>query len=129
MPGVYDRLQKALEVTKREEGISPIEIAELPPNLRDVVRLMLREGAMKYRDLCTAIAADLPGNCMSPAELDAALEALVNQNWVSRYGSGELTSYRVNLRRRTSSRLSTDIWSALDYRISDSQPDQPERPD
>jgi hypothetical protein len=129
MPGIYDRLQQAIEVSKRDEGISPIEIAELPPNLRDVVRLMLREGVMKYNNLYLVMASDQPGNCMSPAELDAALVELVEQNWITRYGSGKSASYRVNLHRRTASRLNKDIWSALDGRISDQQTDHADMPE
>jgi len=124
MPGIYDRLQKALEISKREEGISPLEIADLPPNLRKVVRLMLREVVMKYTDLCAAVEALPPANRLSQAELDAALNVLVEQNWLTRYGSGEFTSYRVNLHRRARSQLGKDIWSTLDGRIAE-QPKPP----
>ena len=122
MPGIYDRLQKQLEVAKREEGISPIEIAELPPNLRKVMRLMLREVVMKYTDLQAAIE-EMPAASRVPAgELQAALNTLVEQNWLTRYGTGEFTSYRVNLRRRAGSVLGKDIWSALDARIGGGGP-------
>lgn len=129
MPGIYDRLQQALEISKREEGISAIEIMDLPPNLRKVVRLMLREVVMKYTDLCAALESQPAASRLTSRELDAALDMLVEQNWLSRYGSGEFTSYRVNLRRRAGSQLNRDIWSSLDDRISRSRPDQPETPE
>ena len=123
MSGVFDRLQGQLDIRKREEGISALDIADLPPNLRKVMRLMLREVVMKYTDLCIAVEALLPeysqaeASRPSRAELDNALEILVEQNWLIRYGQGEFTSYRVNLRRRPGSHLSQDIWSALDAKI------------
>jgi hypothetical protein len=117
MGSVFDRLQKQLEIEKREQGISPIEIAELPPNLRKVMRLMLREVGMKYTDLRAAVVSDTSSR-LSTADLDAALAKLVEQNWLLRYGEGEFTSYRVNLRRKAGSRLGKDIWSALDQRIT-----------
>ncbi len=114
MPGVYDRLSKALEISRRENGISPLDLADLPPALRRLMRLMLREVVMKYSDLRSQ------ANDLAPAELDAALQTLTAQHWLSRYGEGELTCYRVNLRRRAGSRLNPDIWSALEARIRSS---------
>lgn len=120
MGSIFDRLQQQLEIGKREQGISPIEIADLPPNLRKVMRLMLREVVMNVTELRKAVAAMDTGSGkapLSPGELDAALAKLVEQNWLVRYGEGEFTSYRVNLRRKAGSQLGKDIWSALDGRI------------
>jgi hypothetical protein len=119
MPGVYDRLNKALEISKRESGISPLDLADLPPNLRKIMRLMLREVVMKYTELCNEVAEMPAANRLSPAELDSALQVLVEQNWLTRYGEGEFTSYRVNLRKRAGSQLKQDIWSALETRIKE----------
>lgn len=126
---IFERLKKQLDIRKREEGISAIELADLPPNLRKIMRMMLREVVMKYTDLAGAVEAMPPANRLSRAELDAALGVLVEQNWLLRYGEGELMSYRVNLRRRAGSQLNQDIWSALQDRITSTragnQPDKP----
>ena len=50
---VFDTLQKKLQVDKREQGISTLEIASLPPNLRKIMRLMLREVQLPYNEICT----------------------------------------------------------------------------
>ena len=113
MPGVFDRLQKQLDIRKREEGISPIELRDLPPNLRKVMRMMLREVVMKYTDLCKAVDAMSDADRLSRPELDSALAALVEANWLMRYGQDEFTSYKVNLRRRAGSQLGQDVWSHL----------------
>ena len=47
MTGVFDRLQKQLDIRKREEGISALELRDLPSNLRKIMRLLLREVVMK----------------------------------------------------------------------------------
>ena len=123
MSGIFDRLQNQLDIRKREEGISPLEIADLPPNLRKVMRLMLREVVIKHTALVAAIEKMPPANRLSRAELDSALAELVEQNWLIRYGDtalgsvSEFTSYKVNLRRKAGSQLDKDIWSALDARI------------
>lgn len=123
MPGVYDRLGKALEINQRENGISPLDLADLPPVLRRLMRLMLREVALKYTDLCSRVADLPPAERLTPPELEAALQTLLAQNWLSRYGEGEFVSYRVNLRRRAGSQLRPDIWSALEAHIHNASGD------
>jgi hypothetical protein len=121
MPGVFDRLQNQLNIRKREEGISPLDIADLPPELRKVMRLMLREVVMKYTDLCASVAASDARNRLSQHDLDTSLDKLVEQNWLRRRGEGELMTYQVNLRRKAGSSLDTDIWSALEGRMGASK--------
>jgi len=115
--GVFDRLQQQLDIRKRDEGISALEIADLPPVLRKVIRLLLREVVMKYTDLCANLDAMPQVDRLTRAELDQALKILVEQNWLTCHGEDEFTSYRVNLRRKAGSQLSQDVWSALDAKI------------
>ena len=124
MSGVFDRLEKELEIRKREEGISPLDLVDLPPELRRIMRMMLREVLMKYSDLCEAVESMPESQRMSGADLDAALDELVRQNWLVRYGDGELVSYKVNLRRRAGSQLDQDIWSALGDRLVSEKQDR-----
>ena len=115
---IFDRLKHQLDIRKREEGISPLELADLPPSLRKIMRLMLREVVMKYTDVLAAVEKLPLANRLSRAELDSALGELVEQNWLLRYGEGEFISYKVNLRRKASSQLGKDVWSALDNRLA-----------
>ncbi len=121
MSGIFDRLQNRLEVQKREQGISAIELADLPPNLRRIMRMMLRELAMKYPDIVKAVDALPEAQRIPRPDLDQALDMLVEQNWLARTGDGDMTTYRVNLRRKSGSSLDKDIWSALDSRITTSK--------
>jgi hypothetical protein len=115
---IFDRLQRQLDIQKREHGISALELMDLPPNLRRIMKLMLREVVMKYIHLSQAVAAFPEANRMSQAELDAGLKTLVEQNWLIANGEGEFLSYRVNLRRKAGSALDQDIWAALNARIA-----------
>ena len=117
MTGVFDRLQKQLDIRKREEGISALELRDLPSNLRKIMRLMLREVVMKYTDLVIVVDAMPAADRMSHADLDSALATLVEQNWLVRYGDGEFTSYKVNLRRKAGSQLDQDVWNTLGTKI------------
>jgi len=117
MSGVFDRLQRQLDIQKREQGISPLELADLPPNLRKIMRLMLRQVAMKYAELCKVVDELPTAQRLAHAELDQALQTLVEQNWLLRSGEGDMITYRVNLRRRAGSNLDKDVWAALDQKI------------
>lgn len=122
MSNVFDRLQRQLNIQKRENGISALELADLPPNLRRIMRLMLRELVMKTDQIVSAVAAMPEANRMSQNEIEAALAALVEQNWLLASGEGEFLSYRVNLRRKAGSALGQDIWATLNSRIAPSAP-------
>lgn len=117
---IFDRLQHQLDIQKRENGISALELIDLPPNLRRIMKMMLREVVMKYTHLLQANAELPAANRMTPNELDEALKALVEQNWLIANGEGEFLSYRVNLRRKAGSALDRDIWAALNDRIAKS---------
>ena len=122
MSSVFDRLQRQLEVQKREHGISALDIADLPPNLRKIMRLMLRNLAMKYGEIAAAIEAMPTTQQLSKQELDQALNMLVEQNWLLRAGEGDMLTYRVNLRRKAGSSLDKDIWASLETKIAPVKP-------
>jgi hypothetical protein len=49
--GLFDKLNNQLQNREQEGGISPLDIAGLPPQLRKIMRLMLREVEMTYPQL------------------------------------------------------------------------------
>lgn len=118
MSGIFDRLQKQLDIQKREQGISALELSELPGSLRKIMRMMLREVVMKYSDLLVAVDSQPALKQMSRSELNSSLKTLVEQNWLISTGDGEFLAYRVNLRRKAGSQLNQDIWAALGSRIT-----------
>ena len=127
MSGVFDRLHKKLDLEKREEGISPLEIAELPPNLRKIMRMMLRETQLAYHEL-NKINTEMPPDArLSQPDLDEALKTLTVQGWLIRRGEGESVTYEVNLRRRAGSRIPAGIWANLEGKIGQnkSEPEEP----
>lgn len=112
MESMYDRLSKRLKVEKHSEGISPLEIAELPPPLRRVMRLMLREDTLTLEQMVEVVC---DAGEMTPSELEQALDELTRQNWLLRHED----QYEVNLRRRASAM--SGIWATLNDRIAQAQ--------
>ncbi|HTX91940.1 MAG TPA: hypothetical protein VMC09_12070 [Anaerolineales bacterium] len=118
---IFDRLQKKLDVQKQEEGITAGDIADLPPALRKIMRLMLREVELTYTAIGAAVAAMPESERLSQPALDEALDTLTRQNWLIRRGEGERLNFTVNLRRKAGSHLSGSFWTALDDKIAENK--------
>ncbi len=117
MPGVFDRLNKEIEDKQQEGGITPLDLADLPPALRKIMRLMLRELQMNYPSLCEAVDEMPEKERLTRDELQDALSTLTSQSWLIRIGEGEKAIYKVNLRRKAGSTLAAGIWSSLDEKL------------
>jgi hypothetical protein len=117
MPGVFDRLKKEIEDKQQEGGITALDLADLTPALRKIMKLMLRELQMDYPRLCETMDSFPPAERLSRPELDEALATLTRQFWLLRIGEGPRAIYKVNLRRKSGSTLATGIWANLDARL------------
>jgi hypothetical protein len=118
MSGIFDRLQKRMEVESQKDGISPLDLQSLPPLMRKIMRYLLREYEMLYSEICQW-AKELPeAERPSQADLDQALETLSKQFWLIKRGEGERVRYQANLRRKSGSRLDQSAWNTLDSKIA-----------
>lgn len=119
MSGVFDRLQKQIDDKQKEGGITALDLADLPPALRKIMRLMLRQLQMDYPQLCEAMEKVPEGERLPRADLDNALKTLSQQAWLIQIGEGERAIYKVNLRRKAGSTLASGIWQSLDAKLKD----------
>lgn len=117
MAGVFDRLQRQIDDKSKEGGITALDLADLSPALRKIMRLMLRQLQMNYPQLCAAMDALPETERLSRADLDLSLENLTAQAWLTRLGEGAKAVYKVNLRAKSGSTLASGIWSALDEKL------------
>jgi len=122
MAGVFDRLQKQIDDKQKEGGITALDLADLPPALRKIMRLMLRQLHMNYPQLYEAMEKMPEGERLSRADLDEALKTLSQQAWLIQIGEGERAIYKVNLRRKAGSTLASGIWQSLDAKLKDNPP-------
>lgn len=95
MPGVFDRLQKQIEDKQSEGGITALDLADLPPALRRIMRLMLRELQLSYSEITNAIASFPEAERLAAKDLDEALDTFIRQAWLVRIGEGEKAVYKV----------------------------------
>jgi hypothetical protein len=117
MPGVFDRLNKEIENKQKEGGITALDLADLPPALRKIMKIMLRELQMTYPRLCEVMDAVPEEERLTRKSLDEALSTLTDQFWLLRIGEGQKAIYKVNLKRKTGSTLAAGIWSSLDEKL------------
>src|SRR5512145_2558620 len=117
MAGVFDRLQNKIEDKQKEGGITALDLADLPPALRKIMRLMLRQLQMNYPQLTEAMDKMPEKERMNHDELDKALDTLTKQAWLIRLGEGSKAVYKVNLKAKAGSTLASGIWSALDDKL------------
>lgn len=117
MPGLFDRLDKEIKESQKGGGISPLDLAKLPPSLRKIMRLMLRELQMSYPRMCEVMDGVPEQDRLTRAELDEALLTLTEQFWLIRIGEKEKAIYKVNLRRKAGSTLMSGIWSSLNEKL------------
>jgi len=117
MPGVFDNLNKQIEDSNKDGGIRPLDLAGLPPTLRKMMRVMLRELQASYPRLCEIVDSLPAGEQMTREELDSTLRQLTEDTWLIRIGEGEKAIYKANMRRKAGSKLAAGVWSALDSRL------------
>jgi hypothetical protein len=117
MGGLFDKLQNQIENRAQEGGISAIDIASLPPTLRKIMRLMLRENEMAITAIREAVEGMAEADRISQADLSDALNTLTAESWLIRLGQDETVTYRVNLRRKAGSGLGGAIWARLESRL------------
>src|SRR5690606_31391366 len=105
------------KVKQQQDGITALDLADLPPALRKIMRLMLRELKMSYPRLLEAMESMPETDRLTRDQLDSALLNLSQQFWLTHIGKGEKAIYKVNLRKKTGSTLAAGIWSSLDTRL------------
>jgi hypothetical protein len=118
MSSVFDELNKRIGAQTDDAGISPLDLAELPPKLRKFMRFMLREVEVRFDDLRAYLEEEFTDEPFTDEELEEALETLVQGGWLVRLGEDKIT-YEANLRRKRGSTLAKSIWGALDSRIEE----------
>lgn len=101
--------------------LSTYQLAELPVNMRKIVQTVLRDKGISYEGLIKALCELPDSHCMTLPELDAALEALIEKQWLVQLTDDPKT-YKVHLRRRARRNVVESILGALGVEVMP-QPD------
>ncbi|MFQ3567566.1 MAG: hypothetical protein SNJ59_11265 [Aggregatilineales bacterium] len=115
MSGIYDRLNAEID-DEEPKGITPLDIADLPNEQKQIMLFLLREhsgpdGAVEVETLRTRLKEKVH-------DFDSALKSLMANGWLIEMGEAPNQRYRVNLRVRRGSEAGIGLWSLLFERIS-----------
>ena len=119
MGSLFDKLQNELDDREEEGGITALDLVDLPPPLRKLMRILLREVEASRSDLEKKVQEMTEADRLSDKELGKSLDVLVQQSWLIALGEGKNIRYRVNLRRKKGSDLASSIWNSLEGRIEE----------
>ena len=115
MAGLFNRLQDEINARSSGEGLSPIDLLDMPESLAAAVNQIIRKNGMKLED----IAAELK---QSVEETKIMLDELVTKGYVRRVEVGdEEIWYKAQFGRKADKALSLSIWSALDGVVEDEE--------
>ena len=118
MGSFFDKLENEME--KREEtakkGFSPLDLADLDPPLRKLMKIMIRKAKLKYPEIIEVMKEN---EDFSQEKVDNTLEELVKLDWLIHFGEGESSTYKVNLGRRKASGLGGSVWAAIDKKLDE----------
>lgn len=133
MSGLYDQLAAKLGNDDQDKpaGLSPLEIADLPDEQRQVMFGLLRDtNAATGEITLEALQEKFP----RLERLSEVLADLTKNGWLIKLGELPHVRYRVNLRRKRAASLGANVWASLSDRLSkgseadtapSSSPDQP----
>ena len=105
--GLFDRLQDEIDARGRQEGLSPIDLLDLPPGLAAIAKKIVRRNGMSLAEI-----ADEMGQ--KPADIQTLLDDLVTKGLIRKLDVSGETWYKAHFARKADKKLSTGVWTALD---------------
>lgn len=115
MPSVFDHLSARLEQDEQPSGLSPVDLADLPPEQKIIMLTMLRDSASGFEGVA---AESLKEKVREKApNFDETLAQLVGLGWLIPMGEPANMRYRLNLRAKRGSVSGFNLWSILSDRL------------
>ena len=107
MSDLFNRLQDDINAQEQPGGLSPIDLLDLPDELSQIIRKIIRRNGMKLADVAEALA-------VSPDEARQTLERLVEKGFVRRVEVKNDFWYKARFAQKRSRTVSSSLWQALD---------------
>jgi hypothetical protein len=107
MSGLFDRLQGEIDARGRQEGLSPIDLLDLPPELATIIKKIVRKNGMSLTDIATEM-----GQPQDQAQ--QVLDELVQKGLMRRVEVQDEIWYKAHFARKPDKKLTLGVWSVLD---------------
>jgi DNA-binding MarR family transcriptional regulator len=112
--GLFDRLQDEIDAHGQQEGLSPIDLLDLPPGLAAIVKKIVRRNGMSLTDIARELDQKV-------ADAQAVLDELVAKKLMRKVEVNGEVWYKAHFARKADKKLSTGVWSALDNLLDESK--------
>jgi hypothetical protein len=118
MSGLYDRLRAQIggDDDDQPPGMTPLEIADLPMEQRQVMFSLLRDPQAATDGITLA---SLQERTDDPEALPGMLADLTKNGWLVQYGEPPGVRYKVNLRRKRGTGAGGSLWASLLDRLTE----------
>jgi hypothetical protein len=104
------------------DGLSLLDLADLPAPWRAVMRLIMREKSMLHDALLAAVSQLPDGQRLSEAELNDTLDELCRQGYLQQDVTDAGRRYQILVARKPGKQLHSAIWNALGVETTDDAP-------
>jgi predicted transcriptional regulator len=112
MSGLFDRLQGEIDARGRQEGLSPIDLLDLPPELAAIIKKIVRKNGMSLAEIATDMG-------QSPAQAQKMLDELVQKGLMRRVEVQDEIWYKAHFARKPDKKLTLGVWSVLDSMLEE----------
>ncbi|HVO44609.1 MAG TPA: hypothetical protein VMT34_18410 [Aggregatilineales bacterium] len=118
MSGLYDRLRAQIggDDDDGPSGLTPLDIADLPTQQRQVMFVLLRDPQASTEGITLEALQERMEDIDALADI---LADLTKNGWLVPYGEPPGIRYKVNLRRKRGGGLEGNLWASLSDHLAD----------
>ena len=107
MSNLFNRLQDEIDSQEQQDGISPVDLLDLPSALSSIIKKIIRHNGMRLSQIAEELEQD-------PADTQKTLDELVEKGYVRRVEVKEEVWYKARFAQKRSRTVSSGLWKALD---------------
>jgi DNA-binding MarR family transcriptional regulator len=112
MAGLFNRLQDEIDARNKQDGLSPIDLLDMPEAMASVVNVIIRNNGATLSTI-----SELVGQ--SPDVTKPLLEDLVDKGFVRVVNVKDQVWYKASFGRKADNSGSSGLWSMLDELTED----------
>lgn len=106
MSSLFNRLQDEINAQERHEGISPVDLLDMPPEISKIVKIIIRRNGMKLEQIAEAVN-------QTAEDVQNTLAGLVKKGYVREVKVKEEVWYKARFAQKRNRTLSSSFWALL----------------
>ncbi len=107
MSNLFDRLQDEIDSHNKQDGISPIDLLDMPDAIAKIVKKMVRRNGLKLEEIAEEVDQPIE-------EIQKTLDDLVAKGLVRKVEVKKEIWYKARFAQKKNRTISSSFWAALD---------------